>query len=450
MATTSILWFRRDLRLSDHPALAAASDAADEVVGLFVLDTALTGHAGTRRLAFLFESLRDLREQLDGRLLVIRGRPHSSVPRVADAVGAQSVHVSQDFSPYGRRRDERVADALGDIPLVGTGSPYGVSPGQITKSDGSPYKVFTPYFRAWRERGWHSPAHTSAEMTDWVDPGAVPNVHPIEIPAAPEEPVIEPGERAGLRRWREFLDDAVSEYDTQRDRPDLDATSRMSVHLKFGTVHPRTMLADLAARRSDGAASYMRELAFRDFYADVLYNWPHSAWHNWNTGFDGISTDTDDAAWRRFDRWTSGTTGFPIVDAGMRQLTGEGFVHNRVRMIVASFLVKDLHLPWQWGARHFLDLLVDGDIASNQHGWQWTAGCGTDAAPYFRVFNPTSQGKKFDPSGEYVRRWVPELRPIAGAAVHDPGDERPADYPEPMVDHQVERREALDRYSRIS
>ena len=209
----------------------------------------------------------------------------------------------------------------------------------------------------------------------------------------------------------------------------------MSAHLKFGTIHPRTIVADLDARRK-GHAAYLRELAFRDFYASVLYHWPDSGWWNWNRNFDAIDVDTGPAAKKLFEAWKAGTTGFPIVDAGMRQLRETGFMHNRVRMITASFLVKDLHLPWQWGARWFLEQLVDGDMANNQHGWQWCAGCGTDAAPYFRVFNPTTQGEKFDPAGEYIRRWVPEL---------DSGD-----YPEPIVDHARERKEALRRYGQIS
>ena len=207
----------------------------------------------------------------------------------------------------------------------------------------------------------------------------------------------------------------------------------MSAHLKFGTIHPRTMAADLGGGK--GAQAYLRELAFRDFYAGVLYEWPDSAWWNWNKAFDPIEVDEGDEARQRFEAWKTGRTGFPIVDAGMRQLAETGFMHNRVRMIVASFLVKDLHLPWQWGARWFLDQLVDGDMASNQHGWQWAAGCGTDAAPYFRVFNPDDPGPQVRSRGDYVRRWVPEF----GGT----------DYPDPIVDHAAERAEALRRYQAI-
>jgi deoxyribodipyrimidine photo-lyase len=221
----------------------------------------------------------------------------------------------------------------------------------------------------------------------------------------------------------------------------------MSAHLKYGTIHPRTMVADLDQRHA-GARAYLRELAFRDFYAAVLHHWPDSAWRNWNSGFDAIEFNTDADAERHFESWKAGETGFPIVDAGMRQLRETGFMHNRVRMIVASFLVKDLHLPWQWGARWFLDQLVDGDMASNQHGWQWSAGCGTDAAPYFRVFNPTRQAEKFDPAGDYVRRWVAELADADDVTLTK--SDRPSGYPEPIVDHSAERSEALRRYQSMN
>jgi deoxyribodipyrimidine photo-lyase len=209
-------------------------------------------------------------------------------------------------------------------------------------------------------------------------------------------------------------------------------------------VHPRQLLADLGPER--GHEVFASELAWREFYADVLFRRPETAWENLDPKMASMVVDTDAAARARFDRWATGTTGFPIVDAGMRQLLSTGWMHNRVRMLVASFLVKDLHLPWQWGARHFMSHLVDGDLASNQHGWQWAAGTGTDAAPYFRVFNPTTQAHRFDSSGDYVRRWVPELRGIDGGAVHEPGARRPSDYPAPMVDHGAEREEALARY----
>jgi deoxyribodipyrimidine photo-lyase len=444
----ALLWFRRDLRLRDLPALVDAAADTDEVLACFVLDPRLEASSGIRRMQFLGDSLRQLQDELDGRLLVTRGRPEEQIPLIAEEIDARSVHVSEDFAPFGRRRDERVRSALGDVPLVATGSPYLVSPGRVTKDDGSPYRVFTPFFHRWREAGWRAPARSGAKSTRWVDPGQLgKRAKPAAIPDPGVELDLTPGEAAAVRQWKSFVKNGLYRYDSDRNRPDRDSTSRMSAHLKFGTIHPRTMVADLDLRRA-GALAYLRQLAFRDFYASVLHHWPHSAWWNWNGDFDAIKTDTGAGAERRFEAWKAGETGFPIVDAGMRQLRKTGFLHNRVRMIVASFLVKDLHLPWQWGARWFLDQLVDGDIANNQHGWQWCAGCGTDAAPYFRVFNPATQAEKFDPSGQYIRRWVPELADVDDVFLSKV--DRPSGYPEQIVDHGAERSEALRRYQQIS
>lgn len=441
----SLLWFRRDLRLRDHPALVAAADSDQDVLACFVLDPRLEASSGARRLQFLGDSLRQLDSDLGGRLLVTRGRPEQRISQLAKAIGASSVHISEDFAPYGRRRDERVREKLGPVPLVATGSPYLVSPGRVTKDDDTPYKVFTPFFRRWREVGWRAPAQSGAETARWLDPAEV-SVQRCEIPDPGATLDLAAGEEAAQSEWEAFVDDGLQRYAADRNRPDLSGTSRMSAHLKFGTIHPRTLVSDLNLRQRSDAA-YLRELAFRDFYAAVLHHWPASGWWNWNRNFDSIETDTDAAAERRFQAWKAGTTGYPIVDAGMRQLREVGFMHNRVRMIVASFLVKDLHLPWQWGARWFLEQLVDGDMANNQHGWQWCAGSGTDAAPYFRVFNPLTQGEKFDPAGDYIRRWVPELRDADDPHLRK-GD-RPPGYPEPIVDHAAERSEALRRYGNI-
>ncbi|MBW0092939.1 deoxyribodipyrimidine photo-lyase [Pseudonocardia sp. KRD-184] len=456
MTDASVVWFRRDLRVRDQPTFLAAADAAPRALALFVLDPALLGPSGAPRRTFLFRALRSLDESLGGRLLVVEGDPVDVVPRAAAAVGAATVHVAADFGPYGTRRDETVEQALADDGrvLVRTGSPYAVAPGRVRKADGEPFRVFTPFRRVWADHGWRPPADTDASTVTWMDPAdkdggpravRIPDDDPMdaELPEASED--------AALARWREFLDD-VDDYAAARDRPDKPGTSRMSVYLKYGLVHPRTQLADLARRRSDSVETYRTEIAWREFYADVLFQRPDSARGNYDRSFDALPLASGAAARVAFDRWAEGRTGFPIVDAGMRQLCEQAWVHNRVRMIVASFLVKDLHLPWWLGARHFMRYLVDGDLASNQHGWQWTAGSGTDASPYFRVFNPITQGEKFDPEGDYVRTFVPELRGVPGKAVHQPWalpGGVPEGYPEPMVDHKAERLEALARYDRV-
>ena len=324
-----------------------------------------------------------------------------------------------------------------------------MGPGLVVKGSGDPYHVFTPFAKAWRRHCWPEPAQRPARIT-W----ARPRVASDAVPEPPGGARVEAGEAAARTRWRAFVEDRLHAYADERDRPDLDTTSRMSAPLKYGEMHPRTMLADIAAHdgsRSTGATAYVAELAWREFYADILWHYPGSAWHDLRPELARLPYDSGPETDRLVDAWRAGRTGYPIVDAGMRQLRAEGWMHNRLRMVTASFLTKDLHVWWPVGARHFLDHLVDGDIASNNHGWQWVAGTGTDAAPYFRVFNPVVQGRRFDPDGEYVRRWVPELRRLPGADAHEPwrhADGYAEGYPERVVDHDEERREALTRYER--
>jgi len=446
--TTSVLWLRRDLRLADAPALLAARDAADDVLPLFVLDDALRGPSGAPRLAFLYRCLREVEERTDGRLRVLTGRPEDVVPRVAREVAATAVHISSDHAPYGRERDERVRAALGDVPLTATGSPYAVTPGTLRKEDGTPFKVYTPYARAWTARGVHSPALTP-RVVSWTD-GGLPT---DGVPADPELGAVQlppAGEQAALDRWKEFLAEGVAHYGERRNTPGVDGTSRLSVYLKYGCIHPRTVLAQLPD--DDGGQAVRREIVFRDFYADVLHNRPDSARTELQPAMTALEYDTGPEADARFEAWATGRTGYPIVDAGMRQLLADAWVHNRVRMIVGSFLCKDLHLHWRRGARHFMQHLRDGDLASNQQGWQWIAGTGTDPAPYFRVFNPVKQGRDYDPDGDYLRRYLPELRDVPGPAVHEPWTlpgGPPNGYPRPVVDHAAERKEALRRYADV-
>ena len=445
---TSVMWFRRDLRLRDHPALREAS-ARGPVLGLFVIDPGLWRSAGPARRAWLAASLRSLDESMDGHLCVRMGSPASRVPQMATEVGAGSVHVSNEFTPYGRERDRAVVEALPEgIEGVATGSPYAVDPGSVVNGSGSPYKVFTPFSRAWRAHGWDQPSQAPRNV-EWVLADSDQRVTAMLDKALDEAPegMPTPGEDAAARRFRAFLDADVDSYDDIRNDPGADRTSRLSPYLKLGVVHPRQLLAQSAEHHSRGATTFESELAWREFYADVLHTNPTSAWSDLNAVPGLTYDDPDDGV----EAWKSGHTGFPIVDAGMRQLLAEGWMHNRVRMITASFLTKDLHVWWPVGARHFLDHLVDGDIASNNHGWQWVAGTGTDAAPYFRVFNPITQGMRFDPSGDYVRRWIPELAHLDGRAAHEPWateDGYAHDYPTRIVDHQEERERALERYQR--
>jgi deoxyribodipyrimidine photo-lyase len=445
---TSLMWFRRDLRLRDHPALRAAA-ADGPVLALFVLDEVLWRGAGPARRAWLAATLRALDDATGGRLCVRIGDPASVVPALAGEVDASHVHVSRDFSPYGTRRDRAVVEALPDgVQGVATGSPYAVDPGTVRNGSGKPYQVFTPFSRAWREAGWDEP-QTAPRGVEWVSHDSDERVAAMLDEALAEAPESMPtaGEDAAWRRVRRFLDDDLADYDDTRNDPGADRTSRLSPYLKYGVIHPRQLLAETAGRRSSGAKTFETELAWRDFYADVLHHRPASAWQDLNP-VAGLTYDEPEDA---IEAWKQGRTGFPVVDAGMRQLLHEGWMHNRVRMITASFLTKDLHVWWPVGARHFLDHLIDGDLSSNNHGWQWVAGTGTDASPYFRVFNPITQGQKFDPDGAYVRRWIPELRHLDGKAAHVPWDHSSGydhDYPQRIVDHAEERKVALERYGR--
>jgi deoxyribodipyrimidine photo-lyase len=423
------MWFRRDLRLADHPALLAAA-AHGEVVPVFVVDPAFAVSGAPRR-AYLHDCLRSLDASLrerGGRLVIRHGDPQAVVPALAADVGADAVYVSRDYAPYGRRRDEAVAGALraDGRALVGVGSPYAVAPGSVTKGDGTPYAVFTPFSKVWRSIGWEAPVDPPGADTRWAGDAVASDA--LGDRPDPGRDLPRAGEDAAHELWTDFLTGALDRYPDDRNLPGAPGTSRLSPALRWGTIHPRQLLADLDASGAGPRSHtvFSSELAWREFYADVLFQHPRTVRENLNPAMDRMPVDTDAAARDRFERWTSGRTGFPIVDAGMRQLASTGWMHNRVRMITGSFLVKDLHLPWQWGAQWFMRNLVDGDLASNTHGWQWVAGTGTDAAPYYRVFNPALQQERYDPDGSYVARWVTEPVP-------------------PMLDHARERDEALRR-----
>ena len=446
----ALVWFRRDLRLSDNPTLREAIDASDEIVPVFVVDPSLWDAAGPNRRWFLSGSLAELDESLDRRLVVRSGPPATVLRALAAEVDAEAVYHAADVGPYGRERDEAVRNALeNDGRSVHTpDGPYAVAPGEVCTKSGDTYKVFTPFYRAWSEVDVPEPIPRPRriDVVDGVDSEGIPEAPEVDAS------LPDPGEEAAGEQADRFLRSAVDAYDDRRDYPASDETSRLSVYLKFGAIHPRQLLARLD-RRKPGHKTFAQELAWRDFYAHVLHRWPESAWSAWNDKLADIQLDTGSEADEAFAAWSEGRTGYPFIDAGMRQLLAEGWMHNRARMATASFLVKDLHLDWTRGARWFLHHLVDGDISSNNHGWQWAAGTGTDAAPYFRIFNPVRQSERFDPDGEYIRRWVPELADVDSSEIHEPWkrpDGPPPGYPEPMVDHATERDEALRRYERVT
>ena len=446
--TNSVMWFRRDLRLEDNPALVAASNAnkPGKVVPLFVLDPMFLERSGAPRLSFLFRSLRDLNTQMGGVLVVRVGNPVDVVAQVAKEVNATEIFAAKDFAPYGQKRDAAVASALAKFgaKLNHVGSSYAVDPGTVRKADDTPYAVFTPFSKIWLAHGW--PAPTGKARVTWH---GAPEVATDEIPVDPKMGALiaDAGSKAAWKRWEYFAKTGLNKYKNERNNPDRDGCSKMSVYLRFGTIHPRQLLAELEPNADHD--HYRSELCWREFYGDVLFHHPHTTWKNLQPKMDSLKVDTGAGAKKLFAQWCDGATGYPIVDAGMRQMLATGWMHNRVRMIAASFLVKDLHLPWQWGAKFFMKHLVDGDIASNNHGWQWTAGTGTDAAPYFRVFNPVLQGERFDPDGNFVREWIPELRDVPKKFVHSPWLADSGlfnNYVGPIVDHSKERDEALNRY----
>jgi deoxyribodipyrimidine photo-lyase len=458
----AIHWFRNDLRLSDNAALCEAA-AADALLAVFVLDPRLlrANRAAGPRLRFLLDCLARLARELEARgsrLVIARGAPERELVRLAREVGATLVCWNRDYTPFARRRDAVVRAALERLGARVVECADRVVFDDVRKDDGSAYAVYTPFRRAWLRRLDDDPRPPRPAPRLPPTPEGVAS---IPLPAASElvaaqEPCELPtgGERAAARRLAAFLGERAKDYARLRDLPAVDGTSRLSPYLRFGAISIRTCLeqarelarADPAART--GARKWIDELVWREFYAAIVAAHPRVLRGAFRPALEALRWNDDP---RGFAAWQQGRTGYPIVDAGMRQLLATGWMHNRVRMIAASFLVKDLLVDWRRGERHFFERLVDGDPASNNGGWQWSAGTGTDAQPFFRIFNPTAQGERFDPDGDYVRRWVPELRALAGRAVHRPWDARLATpgYPAPIVDHAERRALALERFRAI-
>ena len=456
---TSVVWFRRDLRVADHPALTAAA-LRGRVVAIFVVDPAILArrhHQSPERLRFLRAGLEALDEELrarGGALVVRYGDPTSIGPGVATEVGADEVHVTRERGLLGAARDSAVETALSGVgaTLVRHRGDLLAEPDELPGSSGSGYLVFTPFYRVWGlvPVPGHDPGPASLVPPD------VESDRDWRLPAGSPRRVA--GPEAARQAIVQFIRSGGSDrYPGHRDAVGEDGTSGLSAYLRFGMCTPSQIGRALGADRSvlgDGRAGFWRQLAWRDFYHHLMARRPEILRVAQRPSLRGIEWENDSGLFRA---WTQGETGVPMVDAGMRQLAATGWMHNRARMIVASYLVKDLLVDWRKGETHFMRMLIDGDPANNNGGWQWTAGTGADAAPYFRVFNPSLQGTRFDPDGDYVRRWVPEIRDVSARRVHEPWtmsaeEERSAgcrigtDYPAPVVDHKVRRLIAIERY----
>jgi deoxyribodipyrimidine photo-lyase len=466
MPEAALLWYRRDLRVADHPALTLAAREFERVVPVFVLDDALLHgrFASSPRTAFMLGCLRALDEALRERgsgLVVRHGRPERELVVLAAQTGAQAVLWTSDVAPYARVRDKRVSAALREAGLQARpqGGAYVVDVSRPRTQAGRPFTVFSPFHRRWLElqrRTVHRAPAALPALPSGLRKGRLPAVGDLGLDARElAQPFRAPGEpaaRAALARW---LDGPIDAYGDTHDRLAVHGTSGLSPYLRWGCVSAAECEARAACRGGDGARAWIRQLCWREFYAHVLLAHPDNARREFQPRYRSLQWFDEDGA---FDAWRAGRTGYPLVDAGMRQLACTGWMHNRARLVVGSFLTKDLHLDWRLGEAHFEALLLDGEPAQNNGNWQWVTSVGVDPAPYFRrIFNPVVQQRKFDPDGDYVRRWVPELRDVPLPRLPEPwtmsDDEQQAagcvigrDYPAPIVEHAEERLRAIERY----
>jgi deoxyribodipyrimidine photo-lyase len=463
---TVIHWFRRDLRIRDNTALDQAATRAECVLPVFILEDAFrTGpDVGAARLAFLLQSLESLRRNLAelGYPLIVRaGRAEAEIPKLCQELRAEAVFCNRRYEPYAQARDSRVFQALNGMGIgfeVFKDAVIWEEQDLLTQA-GRPFTVFTPYARAWRARKVPQPRPPLPRAS-----GAFPPVPSDPLPHDPaqlghplRQSLPAAGERAAQDCLRQFLKSGLSEYARARDFPAQDGTSQLSAHLRCGTIGIRSILAKIALANADSSREqrassdvFVNELIWREFYLQILANFPHVMKGSFRPEYDALAWSEEEP---HFDAWCAGQTGFPIVDAAMRCLNATGWMHNRLRMITAMFLTKDLLISWQRGERHFMQQLVDGDMAANNGGWQWSAGTGTDAAPYFRIFNPVRQGQKFDPDGQFVRQWLPELEAVPKNLVHQPwklsAGDRPRGYPERIVAHEMQRPKCLAMYQKV-
>jgi deoxyribodipyrimidine photo-lyase len=433
---TAVVLYTRDLRVHDHPGLVEAARSNECVIPVFVLDDDVLDRAGPNRIAFLVEALGDLRESLRQRgadLVIRRGEPVAETLRLCRDVGAGTVFVGEDVTPYARRREQRLATACQSVGIelrVEDGMTV-VQPAAVAPDGGDHYRVFTPYWRRWREAPRRRPlsAPTRLRLPSDVAASELTPVHELNGRSA-SPGVARGGESEGRRRLTRWLADGLPSYAERRDRLDVDGTSRLSAYLHFGCLSPLEVVTRAQERPDSG--EFVRQLCWRDFFHQLLAGNPETTHRDLHPGTDDRHPDHD-----AFERWRGGLTGYPIVDAGMRQLAFEGWLPNRARLIVGSFLTRNLGVDWRRGAAVFFDLLVDGDVASNVGNWQWVAGTGATTRRN-RVLAPLAQARRFDPDGDYVRRWVPELRALPGPIVHEPwkaADSLPApEYPAPIVE----------------
>lgn len=459
--TTTIWWIRRDLRLFDNQTVHKAIESGTKLVPLFIVDPFFerSDYVAERRRHFLWQSLQKLDaslKELNSQLVVRHGDPQTVLPKLVDEVKATAVYTEADFSTYARCRDSALKESM---PLKLISSLTYHHPDDVLKDDGDAYVVYTPYKKKWLERPLPR-KQSLLEVPDELPP--LPDIQSEELPEGEASEQFPAGEAEARRRLEEFASGPIFEYKQQRDAPAIDGTSQLSPYLRFGMVSARNAIATAVAARAQAKGddatksvqTWLEELIWREFYISILYHHPRVAKGNFRKDYDSLKWEQDEAL---FEAWTEGKTGYPIVDAAMRQINELGWMHNRVRMIVASFLVKDLLINWQRGEKYFMQKLVDGDPAANNGGWQWSAGTGTDAAPYFRIFNPTTQGEKHDSDGDYIRRFVPELKNFTDKEIHQPhkvSKERQEeagciigeDYPEPIVDHKAARERTLEAY----
>ena len=465
----ALVWFRRDLRAYDHAALYHALKDSRAVYCAFVFDTeildALPSRAD-RRVEFIFESIIELRatlEQMGGGLIVRHARARDEIPRLARELHVQSVYANHDYEPAALDRDRAVQRALLErgVPLHTFKDQVVFEKDEILTRAGRPFSVFTPYKNAWLERldDFYVKAYPVDTYADSLAPHSgekMPDLEHLGFQRTNLKELRLPTGTSGGKTWLRDFAERIDHYKEQRDYPAVKGPSYLSVHLRFGTISIREVASLARSRRGPGADTWLSELVWRDFYFMILHHHPHVVTHAFHPELDGIQYPNREDL---FAAWCEARTGYPLVDAAMRQINQTGYMHNRLRMVTAAFLVKDLHVDWRWGERYFARQLNDYDLAANNGGWQWAASTGCDAQPYFRIFNPVTQSERFDADGKFIKLYLPELAAVPTRYIHAPWLMRAAeqsecrvaigrDYPAPVVDHAQARKVALEMYGK--